>query len=136
MDMNERMRQNSRAMKCKCGNTWLSEVVVAKYNGDQLVAMGQPLQPVSDKFILYSCPKCGEFLLPKVHMTTQDSVRKDYDSMYDALIEVKKEAAVVKEEAPKETEKEEKPDKTVAIPEVDIVGSKKKGKAKKGEDKG
>jgi len=114
MDMNERFKQNSRAMKCKCGNNWLSEVVVARYNGDQLVAMGQPLQPISDKFILYSCPKCGEFLLPKVHMSTQDSVRKDYDSMYDALIEVQK-------EAPKKTET-----KTV----------EKKEKEKKGEDKG
>lgn len=118
--MNERMRQNSRAMKCKCGNTWLNELVVAKYNGDQFVAMGQPLQPISDKFIVYACPRCGEFLLPKVHLTTQDAVRKDYDDMYDNLIEVK----------------QEKPDKTVTVPEPD-TGKKesKKGKAEKGEDK-
>ena len=114
MDMNERMKQNSRAMKCKCGNNWLSELTVAKYNGDQMVAMGQPLQPISDKFVLYSCPKCGEFLLPKVHMNTQDSVRKDYDDMYDSIIEVKKEAPAVKEVTPKETEKEEKPVEVVA----------------------
>lgn len=116
--MNERFKQNSRAMKCKCGNTWLSEVTVARYNGDQLVAMGQPLQPVSDKFVLYSCPKCGEFLLPKVHMSTQDSVRKDYDEMYDNLIEPPKKT---------ETKTEEKP---VA------KTTEKKAKEKKGEDNG
>lgn len=121
MDMNAHMKQNSRAMKCKCGNSWLNELVVAKYNGDQFVAMGQPLQPISDKFILYACPKCGEFLLPKVHLTTQDAVRRDYDDMYDNLIEVKQ---------------EEKPDKTVTAPKADAVSSEKKGKAKKGEDKG
>ena len=119
--MNDRMRQNSKAMKCKCGNTWLNELVVAKYNGDQFVAMGQPLQPISDKFILYACPTCGEFLLPKVHMTTQDAVRRDYDDMYDSLIE-----------PPKETKKEEKPDKTVTVPKADTISSEKKGKAKKG----
>lgn len=123
--MNERLKQNSRAMKCKCGNKWLNEIVVAKYNGDQFVAMGQPLQPVSDKFIVYNCPKCGEFLLPKVHLTTQDSVRRDYDDMYDSLIE-----------PPKETKtKEDEPDKTVKVPEPDAGKSEKKGKAEKGDKK-
>ena len=85
MDMDTKMRINAKAIKCKCGNEWLTPVEVSRFNGGMTVTLGQKLQRVAETLIAYQCPKCGDFTLPKVHLTTQDSIRKDYDDMYDSL---------------------------------------------------
>ena len=87
MDINRKIKDNAKSMKCVCGNTWLQEISVAQFNGDAVVALGQKLQRLSETFIAYHCPRCGDFTMPKVHLTTQDGVRKEYDEMYDALAE-------------------------------------------------
>ena len=83
--MDAKMKSNSKAIKCKCGNDWLTPVEVSKFNGSMTVTLGQKLQRTAETFVAYQCPKCGDFTLPKVHLTTQDSIRKDYDDMYDSL---------------------------------------------------
>lgn len=85
MDMNQRLKDNSKNMSCTCGNSWLQELSVAQFNGEMVVALGQKLQRLSETFMVYYCPRCGDFTMPKVHLTTQDSLRKEYDEMYDAL---------------------------------------------------
>ena len=85
MNMEDVMKKNSNAMNCKCGNQWLEEIRVSKFNGDMVVALGQTLQKVAESFVIYKCPVCEDFTLPRTHLTTQDSLRKEYDDMYDSL---------------------------------------------------
>lgn len=87
MLMNDMMKKNSDTMSCKCGNEWLEEIRVSKFNGDMTVALGQTLQRVAESFVIYKCPVCDDFTLPRTHLTTQDSLRKEYDDMYDSLTE-------------------------------------------------
>lgn len=85
--MEDAMKKNASTMNCKCGNEWLEEIKVSKFNGDMVVALGQTLQRVVESFVIYKCPVCNDFTLPRTHLTTQDSVRKEYDDMYDSLTE-------------------------------------------------
>lgn len=84
-DMKQKMKDNAKAINCKCGNKWLTPVPISKFDGSMTVTLGQKLTSISETFIAYQCPKCGDFTLPRVHLTTQDSIRKDYDDMYDSL---------------------------------------------------
>ena len=60
MDMDTKMRINAKAIKCKCGNEWLTPVEVSRFNGGMTVTLGQKLQRVAETFIAYQCPKCGD----------------------------------------------------------------------------
>ena len=84
-DMKQKMKDNAKAISCKCGCEWLIPVSISRFDGSMSITLGQKLTPISETFVAYQCPKCGDFTLPRVHLTTQDSIRKDYDDMYDTL---------------------------------------------------
>lgn len=83
MEMTQKMKETASSIKCTCGNTWLEEVKICRINGDASVVLGQPSQVISNEFYLYKCHVCGTMNSPKVHLTTQDKQRQEYDEMVD-----------------------------------------------------
>lgn len=86
------MQQRPREIKpitCKCGNPWLEEMKVAKFNGESVTTLEQAPQVLSAEFFVYRCPACNDINLPKVFLNTFDAVRKEYDEMLDAMEDYK-----------------------------------------------
>lgn len=83
--MDEKLMERN-ALKCgKCKNQWLQEVHVSRYNGAQTTVPGQKLTNMTNTFVLYKCPVCGDFNLPNVSIVGRDSIAKQYESMVDSL---------------------------------------------------
>lgn len=75
-----------KAITCKkCGNEWLEEIKITKFDGEMIVSIEQPTVSVSSAFYAYKCHICNTLNPPKVFMNTFDQVRKDHDEFRDAI---------------------------------------------------
>lgn len=70
----------------KCKSEWFEQVKINQFRAEHIVVPGQAVPTANgQEFFMLRCIKCSELYQPRVMITAQDQISKEYNSMLDNL---------------------------------------------------
>lgn len=86
VNVNKPVKKQEAVACTKCRSEWFEQVRINQYKADHIVVPGQALPVASaQEFIMLRCIKCSEVYQPRIMITGQDAISKEYNSMLDQL---------------------------------------------------